>query len=154
MIFRLRSKSIPPASAHADTLSRDLSTRSFADSLGVRLYRGALVRTFLWELRSFYWRILLILRTRIDRRGVVCDPLPNVESQIRRQAQDACSADMRKLCACRPWLSQLDEEVFCRAWKQGAEWFFRSGYSRLPELKSDSYEIYPSYFMPSENLPR
>jgi hypothetical protein len=139
------------ASGYSRNLRLNSHTSSYASSLGERLYSGALARVLLYEIRRSYHGILLTLQTRIDRRGLTVDPIPHVESQIRRQAQHACTEDMRRLCADRPWITLLDAELFFRGWKQGAEWFLRNGYSTLPELEPSPYETCPEHFKPLKN---
>jgi len=51
-------------------------------------------------------------------------------SQEQEQAQSACTQDINNLLLARPWLTPLDVEVFCRAWKLGAEWGGRTCYSK------------------------
>lgn len=124
----------------ADTLSLNPATQSFAASLGTHLYPASLGRVLRCELGSLLGRIRALLRTQLHRRGLVLDPACATAStgEERKQAQDACSEDMRKLFAARPWLTLVDGEIFVLAWKQGAEWSDRNCRSKFPSSSPDS----------------
>jgi hypothetical protein len=127
----------------ADTLHHRQSTRSFAGSLGTHLFPFPLWRVLLRETRSFLGRMRAILETQLYRRLVVVDAGQlGLNWWERQRIQAACIADTSKLFAERPWLTLADNEIFVRAWLQGAEWYARNSDSSTRssslELKSSS----------------
>lgn len=114
-------------------------TSSYALAFGNQSYRGALVRALADELRTFCRRILAVLRTRPDRRGVILDLLPYLLSQEKqRQARADCSSDMRKLSDLRWSPTALDSEVWRQAWTLGVEWAMHNSHTKFLEYLPSS----------------
>ena len=100
------------------------ASASYVGSLGDRLYRASLARALIREVGSLIGRIKVVLVVRSHRR-VIHSPSPqSMDLTLKEREQFQCSRteDMNKLFAVRPWLTHLDAELFCRAWKLGAEW--------------------------------
>ncbi len=116
-----------------DISGRRLSVYEVPNELGDHLYRGSLARAVKREIGSLVGRIKEILRSRSYRRGVTLDPLfqTTATPEQRRQAQDACNADMQRLFDRRSWLTLEDIRIFALAWRLGAEWVYRSGNREL-----------------------
>lgn len=104
-----------------------LRTRSYKLLASSREIRS-LVRECTREICSLAHRIRIAYRHRFDLHGVdlgeFFERTPAGTYRVSRQSH-ACSVDIERLLAKRPWLTAVDLSLAAEAWSMGAKWCAR-----------------------------
>lgn len=88
-------------------------------------FRHPVLHGSLFELRSFFHRILLLWRrggTRSIEIGSVYQQQGAQQHLVRNKRTQARSRDIQKLLSDFPWLSGEDCHLFLMGWSAGSEW--------------------------------